>query len=308
MSQWLNKLERKFGKYAIPDLIRYVVGIYCVGAILGMATDIGLFQVDIYYTWLCLDMEAVFHGQIWRLFTFLIEPYGFSSGFGFVFSVLFFVIKINLFFMFGRSLEQAWGSFRFNMYLFSGYLLNILAALLLYLSPLHANIYDSGFEYIYWAMFFAFAVINPDMEFLLYFVIPIKVKWLAILDAVYLAYQVLSNLVNGFRLLQVPMYTQYGLMLISVAVAIVVALANFLIFFFSTRNYQRISPKNIRRKREFRKKSMEARRNVRHQCAICGRNSQDFPELEFRYCSKCEGNYEYCSEHLFTHQHVKKFM
>lgn len=308
MNQWLNKLERKFGKYAVPDLIRYVVGIYCIGAILGMATDIGLLQVDIYYTWLCLDMKAVFHGQIWRLFTFLIEPYGFSSGFGFLINVIFFVIKVNLFFLFGRSLEQAWGSFRFNLYMFSGYLLNILAALLLYLCPLHANIYNSGFEYIYWAMFFAFAVINPDMELLLSFVIPIKVKWLAILDGIYLAYQVLSNLVNGFRLLQVPMYRQYGLMLISVAVAIVVAMANFLIFFLSTRNYQRISPKNIRRKREFRKKTTEARRNVRHQCAICGRNSQDFPELEFRYCSKCEGNYEYCSDHLFTHQHVKKFM
>lgn len=317
MNQWLNKLERKYGRYAIPDLIRYFVGLYCIGAILGMATDIGLLKVDIYYTWLCLDMDAVFHGQIWRLFTFLIEPYGYSDGnnLGFLISVIFFVIKVSLFFLFGRSLEQAWGSFRFNMYMFGGYILNILAALFLYLCPLHASIYYSGFEYIYWAMFFAFAVIYPDMEFLIWFVIPLKVKWLAILDAVYLGYQVLKNVFYGIRFLCMPGGQQVGVMLISMAVAIVISLANFLIFFFSTRNYQRISPrnihretKNIRRKREFHQKTTATARNVRHQCAVCGRNSEDFPELEFRYCSKCEGNYEYCSDHLFTHQHVKKFM
>lgn len=310
MDQWLNKLERRFGKYAIPDLIRYVVGIYCIGAILGMASAIGILRVDIYYQYLCLDMDKVFHGQIHRLVTFLLEPYGFTSGFDFVFGVIFFIFKVNLFFLFGRSLEQAWGSFRFNMYLLSGYLLNILAALILYLSPLHGSIYNSGMEYIYLAMFFAFAVINPNMELLLMLILPIKVKWLAIIDGVYMGYVVLSNLKNGFLLLMDPrpMSYQYGLIYISVAVAILVSFANFLIFFLSTRNYQRISPKNIKRKREFRQKTARPAGKFRHQCAICGRTNEDSPDLEFRFCSKCEGNYEYCSEHLFTHEHVKKFM
>lgn len=308
MDQWLNKLERRFGKYAIPDVIRYVVGIYCVGAILGMVTDIGILQVDIYYRYLCLDMDKVFHGQIWRLVTFLIEPYGFSSGFTFAFNVIFFIFKVNLFFLFGRSLEQAWGSFRFNMYLLSGYLLNILAALILYLSPLRANIYDSGMEYIYMAMFLAFAVINPNLELLLWFILPVKVKWLAIIDGAYLGYVVLDNLMNGIKLLLIPTYHQYGIVHISVAVAIVVSLANFLIFFLSTRNYRRISPRNIKRRREFKQKTARPAGGFRHQCAICGRNSEDSPDMEFRFCSKCEGNYEYCSEHLYTHEHVKKFM
>lgn len=308
MDQWLNKLERRFGKYAVPDLIRYVVGIYCCGAILGMATSIGILRVDIYYRYLCLDMDKVFHGQIWRLVTFLIEPYGFSSGMSFVFNVLFFIFKVNLFFLFGRSLEQAWGSFRFNMYILSGYLLNILAALIIYLSPLHGNVYNSGMEYIYLAMFFAFAVINPNLELLVWFILPIKVKWLAIIDGVYMGFMVLQNLSGGFRMLVMPGYYQYGIMLISTAIAIVVSLANFLIFFFATRNYQRLSPGNIKRRREFKQKNAQARRNFRHQCAVCGRTSEDAPELEFRFCSKCEGNYEYCSEHLFTHEHVKKFM
>ena len=110
MNNFLNKLERKFGRYAIPDLIRYVIVLYCAGAVIGMINP------RIYYNYLCLDMSAVFRGQIWRLFTFLIEPYGFSSGMGMLLSILFFVIQVQLFFLFGRSLEQAWGTFRFNMY------------------------------------------------------------------------------------------------------------------------------------------------------------------------------------------------
>lgn len=128
------------------------------------------------------------------------EPYGFSSRYGKLLSILFFVIQVQLFFLFGRSLEQAWGTFRFNMYFLSGYLFNIIAALILYLSPLHSQIYYSGFQYIYWSMFFAFAALNPDMQFLLYFIIPIKVKWLAILDAAYMLYQVVQSFYYGIML------------------------------------------------------------------------------------------------------------
>ncbi|MCI5640837.1 MAG: rhomboid family intramembrane serine protease [Lachnospiraceae bacterium] len=312
MNQWLNKMERKFGRYAIPDLTRYVVGLYCLGAVIGMLNQMGVISVNIYYNWLCLDMDAVFHGQVWRLFTYLLEPYGFYSGMGFLVSVLFLVIQVSLFFTFGRSLEQAWGTFRYNLYFFSGYVLNIIAALVLYLCPMHISLYNSGFQYIYWTMFLAFATIQPDMQLLLYFVIPIKVKWLAILDAIYLSYQTLSSLVTGIKYLRIDnaVAHQYGWMYISNAAAIVIAMANFLIFFFATRNYRRISPREQRRKRKFRKSMKQATetRGVRHRCAVCGRTQEEFPNLEFRYCSKCQGNYEYCSDHLFTHEHVKNFM
>lgn len=305
MNQILNKLERKFGRFAIPDLIKYVVALYCVGAVIGM------FNETFYYQYLSLNMEAIFHGQIWRLFTFLIEPYGFSQGLGMFISIIFFLVQVNLFFLFGRSLEQAWGTFRFNMYFFSGYLLNILAALILYLSPLHATQYYSGFQYIYWSMFFAFALLNPNMEFLLYMVLPIKVKWLAILDAAYMVYQIISSAYTGIRFLAIGQ-TAYASAYFSIAVAIVVAMANFLLYFFSTRNYQRINPKQVHRRREFRRQASQGQNvygnGARHRCAVCGRTELDDDRLDFRYCSKCDGNYEYCSDHLFTHQHVKKFM
>ena len=102
------------------------------------------------------------------------------------------------------------------------------------------------------------------------------------------------------------------------ALAIVVSVLNFIIFFFVTRSARRISPSEIKRKAEFRKKMYDAKwesgnvvefkgRNVitRHKCAICGRTDADDEKLEFRFCSKCEGTYEYCQDHLFTHEHVK---
>lgn len=306
MGQWLNKLERKYGKYAIPDLSRYMVAIYCIGAILELANQMGILQVNVYDRFLCLNMDAVFRGgQVWRLFTFLLGPYGFGENLGFVFSVLFFVIQFYLYLLFGRTLERIWGSFRFNLYIFSGCLLNILAALILYFGPLHFPLYYAGMEYIFQTMFLAFAVYNPDMTFFINFLIPIKAKWLAIFEGVILTWEVIKNLVTGIVLLGDPINRWGGLIRISMAVAIVVAVANFLFFFFTTRNYKRVSPKEVHRKREFRQKVTRAP-GVRHQCAVCGRNSDDFPQLEFRYCSKCEGNFEYCSEHLFTHQHVRK--
>lgn len=307
MNNILNKLERKFGRYAVPDLIKYVVMLYGAGAVIGILDSLN--GTNIYYNYLCLDVDAVFHGQIWRLFTYLLEPYGFMSGGGFLLSALFFLIQVQLFLMFGRSLEQAWGTFRFNMYFFSGYILNIVAAIIMYVSPMHQSIYYSGFQYIYWAMFFAFAMLNPNMQFLLYFVIPIKVKWLAILDAVYLLYTVVKDVVEGVKYFLDPLVPNaYGGAYISAAIAIVVAMANFLIFFFATRNYRRVSPKEIHRRRKFKKETAAQNGMPRHRCAVCGRTELDNENLDFRFCSKCDGNYEYCSEHLFTHQHVKKFM
>lgn len=308
MEKFLNALERKFGRYAVPDLIKYVVIIYCAGAV------IGLVNPYFYYQYLSLNMNAVFHGQIWRLFTFLLEPSGFSSGSsmgGFLIGIIFFLFQVNLFFLFGRSLEAAWGTFRFNMYIVSGFLFNIIAALILYLSPLHVSNYDSGMQYIYWSMFFAFALMNPDMEFLLYAVLPIKVKWLALLDAVYMVYQIINSLYLGFRTLAQgasAIYTTTAGAYFSIAIAIIVAMANFLIYFFATRQSPRARMQQKRRKRSFERQTNQYANGARHRCAVCGRTELDDDSLDFRYCSKCDGNYEYCSDHLFTHQHVKKFM
>ena len=101
-------------------------------------------------------------------------------------------------------------------------------------------------------------------------------------------------------------------------IPIVVSLANFLIFYFATRNYRKVSPREFERRAKFRRQMNEGKRQgnvtefqgqnviTRHKCAVCGRTEMDDDNLEFRFCSKCDGNYEYCMDHLFTHNHVSE--
>ena len=150
----------------------------------------------------------------------------------------------------------------------------------------------SGFStnYINMSIFLAFAVMYPDMQVMLYFIIPIKMKWMAIVYAVLTLYEFI---VSGW----------------AGRVAIFMSLLNFIIFFFSTRNFKRYSPHEIHRRQQFKSQMRQPRPGsgiTKHKCAICGRTELDDPNLEFRFCSKCDGNYEYCQDHLFTHKHIKK--
>jgi len=134
------------------------------------------------------------------------------------------------------------------------------------------------------SIFLAFAASYPDMELLLYFVLPIKIKWMALVYAVFILYDLArGNIVTR--------------------VAIISSLLNFVLFFFSSRNVKPYTPKEQARKAKFRQQA-KPHMNYR-KCAVCGRTELDDPTLQFRFCSKCNGNYEYCQEHLFTHQHVQ---
>jgi len=111
------------------------------------------------------------------------------------------------------------------------------------------------------------------------------------------------------------LYTAYAGASMGVLVAVIMtvvnamSLLNFLVFFLSSRDVRRYAPKEVKRRQEFKRQMAEPRPGsgiTRHKCAVCGRTEVSNPELEFRYCSKCEGNYEYCQDHLFTHQHIHR--
>ena len=205
--------------------------------------------------------------------------------------------------MIGQMLERAWGAFRFNLYFFSGVLFHVIGAILVYL--LTGVSLSMGTWYLNLSLFFAFAALYPNVEFLLFFVIPVKVKWLAILDGIYFGYTILQAFLPAYG------GGMFGAYYRANALAAAVSLLNFIIFFLSSRNMRPYTPGQIKRKREFHKKVKQGARpmnygnGAKHRCAVCGRTDVDHPELEFRYCSKCNGNYEYCQDHLFTHQHVK---
>lgn len=274
---FLNKMERKFGKYAIPNLPAILIALYVASYI------IELINSNVIW-YLYLSPTMILRGQIWRLVTWvIIPPYSLD---------VFVIITLYFYFSIGKTLERTWGVFRFNVYIFSGMLFTIIGAFLLYFIAHVDGAYYFSTYYVCMSMFLAFAVTYPDMQVLLMFIIPIKMKWLGILYGALL----LVSLIQGN---------------IATRVAIVVSLLNFVIYFAMTRNLFRYSPHEIHRRNEFNRKVKKVqpnKGNTRHRCAVCGRTEKDGDHLEFRYCSKCEGNYEYCQDHLFTHQHKRKNM
>lgn len=273
--KFLRKLERNFGKYAVPNLMYYIILMYGAGIV------IDLVMPGLYYQYLCLDAAAILRGQVWRLVTFLICPP--SSG------IFFNLIAMFLYYSLGTTLERVWGTFRFNLYFFSGILFHIIAAFVIYflmgvsvpLTPFYLNN----------SLFLAFAATFPQMQFYLYGLLPIRAYWLGIFIGAEFLYEFL-----------------FGGLIARICIGL--ALLNFVIFFMMTRNYSKISPREIKRKQKFKSDMKTAQaekiRLTHHKCAVCGRTEKDDPNLEFRYCSKCEGNLEYCIDHLYTHKHVTK--
>ena len=288
--KWLNKMERKFGKYAIPNLMFYIIILYAVGFVLDLVNPY------FYANWLSLNMEAVLQGQIWRLVTFIIQPPETN--------LLFVIFTLYLYYMIGRQLEYVWGSFRFNFYFFMGVLFHIFAALLAYF--IFKVSLPMGTYYLNMSLFFAYAAIYPNQQFYLMGIIPVKVKWLAWIDAAYFGYTILQAFMPAYG-----GHILYGWYYKVSALEAFVSIMNFLVFFLMTRNMKRFSPKEIRRKQTYRREVQAGRQQTqyangaKHRCHVCGRTELDDENLEFRYCSKCNGNYEYCQDHLFTHEHVK---
>ena len=213
MDNWLSKLERKFGRYAIPNLMYYIIILYAAGFVLNLVNR------DFYYQMLSLDAAAILRGQIWRVVTFIIQP---PSD-----SLIFIIFMLHLYYMIGQQLEAAWGAFRFNLYFFSGMLFHVIAALLVYVTTgisLPLSVW-----YLNMSLFFAFAALYPNVQFLLFFAIPVKVKYLALLDGLYFAYAVLQAFL--------PAYggnALFGIYYKANAVGAVVSILNFLFFFFFT--------------------------------------------------------------------------
>lgn len=283
---FINKLNRKFGKYAVHNLMFYIICLYITGFI------IDLINPYFYNRYLMLDIDKVLHGEIWRIVTFIIQPTNTRGMF-------FLAIELYLYYVIGNALENAWGAFRFNMYYLSGILFNVLAVIIIYVFTGHS--FNLGLTYINRSMFFAYAALYPNVQLLFLFLIPVKIKYLAMIYGAYILYDVYLYFSRGYYY---------------VGIAIAVALGNFLIYFLSTRDYRRISPADVKRRTSFKRQVRAARGNnivefkgkkaiTRHKCAICGRTELDDENLEFRFCSKCDGNYEYCMDHLYTHEHVK---
>ena len=284
--KFIDKLERKFGRFGIPNLTIYMIVCYVIGYAL-MIVNPGILN------WLSLEPAYILRGQVWRLVTWVLYPPSTSGVLWFAIAVLFFYYPI------GTSLERTIGTFKYTLYILSGVLFTILGAFILYFllggNVLVGNVFST--YYISLSTFLAYAMCYPDMSVLLMFIIPVKMKWMAVFYVVIVAYEMIQYIMAGAWYLVIP---------------IVASLLNFIIFYFGTKDFSRYNPKEVHRRNEFRR-AMEPQGRMKsgsgsvtkHKCAICGRTELDDPNLEFRFCSRCNGNYEYCQDHLFTHTHVK---
>ncbi len=204
---WLWKLERKFGRYAIHHLVKYLT-------IANAAALIVLFVLSRtapeaaawLYNTLALIPSRLLQGEVWRLFTFVLLPENLDPLWG--------ALTLYFFYFIGTSLENSWGAFKFNVYYLIGVVGTILGAVLVaLLSPSFAS---TTALYLNLSLLLAFATLFPDHQIMLFFFIPVKMKWLGLVYAAFVLWTVVSSLLFG----------NWGM-----AVAPVVSLLNYLLFF-----------------------------------------------------------------------------
>ena len=277
-------------RFGIRNLMLYVV----IGS--AIVWVFSLVRPEI-LSYLVFSPYHILRGEVWRLVTFIIYPV--STGY-------LALISFYFYYMIGTTLERQWGPGKFTIYFFSGIVLTILYCFLVFF-VFRVNLGATA-SYVYLSMFFAFATLFPEMKVLLFFIIPIKMKWLGIVDALFFLTSIVTNLVNGNWL--------YALLP-------VIALLNYLIFcgdwlFRARRAKPRTNFPNFNREAErvrrdpgFKQKirSIEREQNTRpytRKCEVCGRTDTDFPDLEFRYCSRCAGFHCFCIDHINDHAHFRE--
>lgn len=268
--KWMARLERRFGRFAVPNVTLALI----IGQVIAFfAANIrGVQLLDR----LQLVPDRVLAGEVWRLVTFVFMPPSLTP--------LWAMISWLVLYLVGTSLEQFWGTFKYNVYIVIFLLASIAAAMI-------APLIDGGLlgalgmtGFLPLSLFLAFAHLFPNFQFMLFFILPIKVKWLALVSWIMLGWTAIQGGWGGRAM-------------------VLATVLNFFIFFgqdilWSLRNKRR------RRAFESRVKSAQTRGKPRHRCVVCGLTSKDDPKMQFRYCSQCEGQLCYCMNHLRQHDHV----
>lgn len=268
---WLDKLERKFGKIYIPNLMLVItIGtgiLYLICMATGSASASNLFV---------LSPDAVMHGQIWRLITFIFVP---SES-----SPIFLLITLYFYYWAGSSLEKTWGEFKFNVY----YLIGMIATIII---SFIVRVPVNG-QFINLSLFLAFAKMYPDMQILFMFIIPVKVKYLGYFNWALILIEAISYIYTGHYI-----YVLYAL----------IPVINYLIFFVRS-NYKqkKMQASSVIRMKDYKKKVQKAQKSgYIHKCEVCGITDKDDSDMEFRYCSKCKGKHCYCEKHITNHNHIE---
>jgi hypothetical protein len=271
----LNKLERKFGKYYIPNLMAIITAGCAASFLLSYIFGNGVLSV------FTLDPSKILQGEVWRLITFIfITPNG----------SFWYLITIYFYYIAGRALESVWGGFKFNVYYFVGVISAIIIAFI------NLLVFKSfGVWYVATIMnlslLFAYAKVYPDTNVWMYFIIPVKLKYLGYLTWLIILGNFIKSLINK----------DVGAALFSL-----VPVISYLLFFLKS-NYRQTKMRtgSVIRMKDYKKKINSTKKSYIHKCVTCGITNVDDTDMEFRYCSKCNGKHCYCSKHILDHVHVE---
>ncbi|MEO1497276.1 MAG: hypothetical protein AAFV43_09015 [Planctomycetota bacterium] len=259
----LDRLERRFGRYAVPNVTLVIVS---AQAFLYLAAQgpggQGLIER------VQLIPARVMEGEVWRLLFYPAVPP--------LMSPLWLLIYLFAFYYFGSTVESIWGSFRYNVYLALGFLLTAAAAFV-------APEWPASGSYVQTSVFLAFAALVPDAVIRIYFILPVKARYLAALTWALYAFQIYAGT-------------------LATRLTILAAVANFFLF-FGPKAFTAF--KHAKRKRAFQQKVQHAQAAVVHECRVCGLTSEMAPRTRFRYCSKCAGQCCYCPDHIQNHECVE---
>jgi hypothetical protein len=283
----IDRFAYKHPNFGVPNLMKYIV----IGN--ALIYLLSVFSSPAAVSFLAFDWAAICRGAIWRLVTFFLMPgyYTLSDG-------LWMVLFLYFYHFIGSILEREWGTAKFTLYYFSGVLFTALGGIIGSLLSGY-SLMIVGAQYVNLSMFFAFAALYPNTQVLFMMIIPVKMKWLALLDGAFFAVGIIQSLLWGH---------------VAGWVTPLIAIANFLVFFWNdltgTVNRQRnfVRHKNSHQTIQF-KKAAEAQQRksweqgYRHKCSVCGRTDASHPDLQFRYCSRCAGYHCFCEEHIFNHVH-----
>ncbi|MGM9538274.1 MAG: rhomboid family intramembrane serine protease [Candidatus Onthomonas sp.] len=277
--KYLNNLIDRFcynhPRFGIPNLVYYLIGGSCIVYLLDLLTYSRVAVSSL----LAFDRALIFQGQIWRLVTFLFTTWGQSP--------ISFLLAMYFLWFVGTNLEREWGTAKFTCYYGMGVLLTLILGLITG---------SASTTYIDLTLFLAFATLYPDTRFLLFFFIPIKAKWLGWIDAALLAFSFVGSIIR---------------LDLGGALMIIISIFNYLLFFWPELMYQvrrlRGQAKYSRQPNvvNFKKAARDLKRQEYvHKCTVCGRTDAEFPDLEFRYCSRCAGYHCYCMDHINNHVHI----
>ena len=268
----IDRFCAKHPRFGVPNLALYIAIGQAVVGILSRLPPLRSLPVLLMFS-----RMAILHGEVWRLVTFIFVPTTTNP--------FYLLLGCYVIYWTGQMLEREWGTSKFTLFYLCGVLWSILGGTILGL----ADIY-----YIHLSFFLVIATMYSEMQVLFMFVLPIKMKWLALLDV---ALILLQGLESG-------------------PYVILLALPSFINYFIFTWPFWSMKLGFVRRRADpqvinFKKAQRQAQKKARetggwlHKCAVCGITDQDDPSMEFRYCSKCDGYYCYCAGHINNHIHIR---